>query len=393
MKATNMNKLVFMFLLFAAAGVTLSGCIKPKTSPAPALSPTTTAAAQVASPLPSERIGVFGLPNDDAAEDLGVSWTRVAAPKWKDFEKNPRVVKQRFAGLEKTNVVATIRAVYGGKTVCAVSLKEVLSRLNNEMVERIPAGADLGDLVSCMPKDLESDAPGSYRDFVRTAVTQLPEVDAWQIENEVYSAATKFWLGDKQGEFDNFMLLFKTASAEIRAARPDVLILAPGIAIGRVDVDADGNVQSNRQRINLAFPVIENNVRRLLTEACGDFDVVDLHLYHTVENIPNRVKWLQRLMRETNCTKPIWSTEDSGPSPYLGSPYESLLGTSEFDELQAGEIYPRLNTTLDSGVDKAFYFIYKEGPTDRATENLGLLDEAGVKKPAYYAMQRAMGKA
>ena len=158
--------------------------------------------------LDLSNVGVFGLPDDAAARDLGVTWTRVASPAWSEYENNRQKVLKRFDNFKSTKIIATIRAKYGAKTVCAVNLEEYVSDMAPRLKKRVPKDRNLGDLVSCMPKDIGSTLPGSYRYFIRSVVKDLKgKVSAWQIENEVYSSSGKFWLGDKQGEFDNFIKL------------------------------------------------------------------------------------------------------------------------------------------------------------------------------------------
>ncbi len=128
----------------------------------------------------------------------------------------------------------------------------------------------------------------------------------------------------------------------------------------------------------------------MFKRACPYFDVIDIHLYHTVESIPGRVRWLKSIMQEANCSKPIWSTEISGPQ---------LADRGDADEAfyqdQAKELPVRLQAALDSGIEKVFYFHYRDGAPDAAPDimyaTLGLVTNDGRKKPAYKAMRKFTG--
>ena len=224
----------------------------------------------------TDKIGVFGLPDDAEAQDLGVTWTRVAFPQWKQYLSKPSSFNERFAKLQKTNVIATIRSVNNKDyVVCGQDPDTLLSEAN--ATDKVPAGKSIYDLISCMPKDLVSTEKGSYRDFITQAITSgKGKVDAWQIENEVYSTITRFWLGDARGEFDNFIKLFSLTSQMIRTIDPNTPILAPGITFGHIDYDTIGNPKPTTNAQKESIEIIDKTVRRLFTDACSDFDVIDI---------------------------------------------------------------------------------------------------------------------
>lgn len=333
----------------------------------------------------TDKIGVFGLPDDAAANDLGVTWTRFAFPQWKQYLANPTSFDDRLSKLHTTKVIATIRSVNDKDMVeCGQDPDALLAVAH--ATDQVPQGKSIYDFISCMPKDLDSTKKGSYRDFITQAVAAgKGKVDAWQIENEVYSTITRFWLGDARGEFDNFITLFTTTSKMIRTLDPSTPILAPGITLGHTDFNQTGTPQPATTAQQKGVDIIDTNVRRLFTDACSNFDVIDLHLYYTVESIPGRVAWLQKIMNETGCIKPIWSTEISGPDPFG----KQTLTDAQFVQQQADELGLRLQTAFNSGIEKVIYFIYQQvsGSTDQGVAKLGLVDDEGIPKSAYAQMQ------
>lgn len=321
----------------------------------------------------ADKVGVFGLENKQEADDLGVGWTRVPV-WWNSYETQREKLEQRLKALEGVKVLATIRAVHLTKTNCPARAKP---RLREQM--------------SCPPRDIEE-----YKNFIREVVKNYKDkIAAWQIENEVYSGAVKYWVEDDLGSIDHFISLFKAVSEVIRQEDPGKIILAPGIALGRgIEFDAEGNVRFTESVLSPklqreVFLTCQANVRKAFKELCGYFDVADIHLYHTVESIPNRVKLLKKLMQEEGCTKPIWSTEIAGPQLW------DRNATEEFYAAQAKELPLRLSAALDSGVEKVFYFHYRDGEKKSSPDIIfatcGLVAANGKKKPAYFAMQKFMG--
>ena len=340
------------------------------------------------------KIGVFGLPDNKAAKDLGIKWTRIAAPQWDNYndKKSKDEIKKRFKGLNDVNVIATIRANSENKTNCLVDLRKIIEQVGLDKEDVLTdALNNPGKYGSCMPKNIDE-----YLVWVRQTVKDLKKyVVAWQIENEVYSTMTKFWWGDSVGEFDNFIKLFKVVSREIKVKDPGKTILAPGIALGLQEFDDQGKiVPSDDKKTSIATPIVDKNVKKLFSEACNSFDVVDIHLYHTIESIPNRILWLKNIMNETNCVKPIWTTETSGPN-YKDPAFSAEVTRNNLEQKQAEDLPERLETMLNSGVEKAIYFLYqdaKSGKGDAILNTLGLLDKFGNKKQAYFVMQQIMGK-
>jgi len=346
------------------------------------------------------KIGVFGIPNKIAAQDLGVKWTRLPNPHWSDYttEEEKAKVKTQFQDLKSAdvNIIATIRANNPSKINCPAikQLKDNPSLIEEKFQRDVRAIEFLSEedlirltKVSCYPKDMNE-----YLLWVKSTVSELKNyVAAWQIENEVYASPSIYWAGDEIGKFDNFINLFEQTSKVIRGEDPGKPILAPGIAFGsqQPEFNTCGQpINLNRSSESCSFCTVEKNVKELLSKSCSNFDVMDIHLYHTIESIPNRVRWLKGTMKETNCTKPIWSTEISGPT--IQDPaYSGKVTEDNFLEKQAEEVAPRLQTALNSGVEKVIYFLYKDAAGEGVSQpqTLGLVDSNGDKKPAYFSFK------
>jgi len=191
--------------------------------------------------------------------------------------------------------------------------------------------------------------------------------------------------------------VLKAASEVIRQEDPGKPILAAGIAFAGAEFDAAGNFSGlNKKNIKVSlqqrlYTTMEKNVALLLEQGCPYFDIIDIHLYHTVESIPGRVAWIKAMMKKKNCQKPIWATEISGPQL---TPAEVAQPREQFLKRQAEELPLRLNLALTCGVEKVFYFQYRVGrdksSADILATTLGLVDEDGNKNPAYQAMQDFM---
>lgn len=324
-----------------------------------------------------DKIGVFGLTDDTSASELGVGWTR-APVTWIAYEKQKEKFDQAVQDLTNTKILATLRSVNSQKTTCYREL----------------TGLGAND-ISCYPKNMDE-----YEEFIRSVVTSYKnDVDAWQIENEIYLSYGKYWNGDNEGEIDNFITLFNTAKSVIDEVDPGKAILAPGIALHNVDFDSNGNaLLGGASEIDKqTFPIIEKNVARFYKEACGSFSIADIHLYHSVDSITNRIKWLGKIMDSSNCQKPIWATEVSGPDIEASDTDLAPEQKENIANEQAKELPLRIKKAFDAGVEKVFYFHFKDTPNSRGTQdqklkNLGLVKDDGTKKPAFSEMQKLTGK-
>jgi len=109
---------------------------------------------------------------------------------------------------------------------------------------------------------------------------------------------------------------------------------------------------------------------RLLRE--GLFDWADVHLYHTVEEIPAKVAWVRE-----RWSGPLAATEVGGPDTSTGAIYTEAA--------QAQELPGRIDTTLTSGVDRVFWAFLRDLdiPGDHLAQTLGLIAMDWRYKPAF----------
>lgn len=337
--------------------------------------------------LSKDKLGIFALPSDTVATDLGAGWVRLAV-LWKDYDRNPLKFITQQENYVSTKTLYTIRAISGAKTDCYIDQETLNKRRSSLTPEQFSNPANFA---SCFPKDIDE-----YKTFVKQLVAGLKgSVQAWQIENEVFGRQINYWSGDKMlGEIDNYLTLLDNASAEIRKADPAALVLASGIALpNSAEFDDNGYLLpiSGNENAKLAATTIENNVSKLFKNSCSDFDVIDFHLYHTIESIPNRVKWLKRLMSETGCVKPIWTTEEAGPDPDDPA-YKNVLTKANIVSESAKDMPRRMRALSDAGIDKIFYLPYQDYSLNSLTENLGLVDKSSKKKPLYEVFQQISGR-
>jgi len=134
--------------------------------------------------------------------------------------------------------------------------------------------------------------------------------------------------------------------------------------------------------------------------------MVDIHLYHSIESIPNRVKWTKKILNDNNCNKPIISTEIAGPNPIPGSlEFENyILNDNQFQTDQANDLQERISSAINNGVQAVLWFYNKDilttqqiidifnDPKYKSASNIllkkfGIIEWGGNLKPAYYKIQ------
>lgn len=123
-------------------------------------------------------------------------------------------------------------------------------------------------------------------------------------------------------------------------------------------------------------PTVAAWAERVLRE--GRFDVVDVHLYHRIEEIAPKVAWA----RARAGGRPVVATEVGGPDPASG-------GDPSDDDALAADIPARMRAALDAGVERAFWVMLVE--TDGADERfrkMALIDGRWRRKPAFEAYRR-----
>ncbi len=110
---------------------------------------------------------------------------------------------------------------------------------------------------------------------------------------------------------------------------------------------------------------------KLLAE--GRYDWGDIHLYHAVESISEKVAWVRERWQG-----PLAASEVGGPDERTGVEYSEAL--------QAEELPSRIRTTLESGVNRVFwsFLVDLDLPDDRLAQTLGLIASDWRHKSAYF---------
>lgn len=282
-------------------------------------------------------LGVDGLPSIDSTTDLGVNWTRVYL-SWGEVEKNGW-----DSFLETIDQLGATQKVV---TVLADNPKEVIC----------PQGAG-----SCPVAEI-----ARYEDFIKQATQKCAgKVRFWQIEDEVFSPKSTW-----QGSVEQYQKILEVAYKTLKTASRENQIILGGIDLKNLSV-ADPTVD---------MQTIEGNLTKVFSGSAL-FDVADIRLFHTIDSIPARIKWLGKKMSNFNFQKPIWSLGVAGPDLSAGA-YN--------DQAQAEEIVKRMLIGFEAGAEKLFYYRYQSldtGQTDPLSATLGLIDSQGKQKPAFVAFQ------
>lgn len=283
--------------------------------------------------------GINGLKNKYQTPELGSFWVQVDL-HWQEVdEKGWQPFSQRLADLDTHQIIVTIYSDSKKETVCPQ--KNAIS--------------------SCPPI-----VNASYKEFVGQAVEKAGgKVKFWQIEDRALNSGN-YWLGNKE----QYLSLLKSGFEAIKSQDQDSQVLLTGLALGNLDVN----------NLNAAeMKDIENNVSYIFSEGKNYFDIVDLHLFSTLESIQPRVAWLEKKMKDQNFLKPIWSLETGGPD----------LSAAEYTEdLQAQEIIKRYMLGYEVGLEKILYYHWQDeeaGQIDPLSATLGLNNSGGVGKLALSA--------
>lgn len=228
---------------------------------------------------------------------------------------------------------------------------------------------------SAHPKKIED-----YYGFVYAIASRYKgRVKYYQIENEVYDAPNHFWNGTKEEYLD----LFKAGSAAVRKADLEAKVLPASIALSNVDINLAKAGAIPKYRDTADF------IDYVFTNGCGLFDIADLHLYYTLDSIPERLAWLKEFLARKNCVKPVWVTETGGLDP------KAYKNTGD-DRLQAEDLVKRFTLIFGSGAERASWLhIHKTKDSgDTLWGPMGLVNDAYAKekKPAYYALKQLIGK-
>ena len=317
-----------------------------------------------------DNVGVFGIPNDAAAQALGAKWTRYTLNwgKWDAWKAGRGEKPEQIAAIENSpnlNIILTFAPIHPTKTHC-------VKLVGKE-----------GKTV-CPPNNLTE-----YKNWVKQVVTEYKDdVEIWQLGNEVYSPEViKFWNGpfDDPNQID-FMDTFAASLEGVKSADPDAKIITPGIAFEKINFDANGTPRPDAEQTQ-EWEGMLANFKKLINKHCNDIDYYDIHLYWTVESIPGRTVWTKS--NTANCPRPIYATE---MGPNVGYDYQSA---QEVATVQQQEIQPRYQAAIDNGVEMADWFYYQditggEGAKDTMAW-FGLVNSSGTPKAAYNTLQQITG--
>lgn len=204
----------------------------------------------------------------------------------------------------------------------------------------------------------------SYRETLSALVAV--DADAWQVENE-WEGGPRWW----DGSVADYARLLDVAVPVIRGAGK--LALVGGLtsdstraawlaATGKAVLPPD---QATRAQ----------EIGSLLRTS--DYDAADLHIYHELSTVADRVKWFAGLTGG----RPVWVTECGGPDARV-TPYS--------DAAQAEDLPQRMAAILKTAQRAFWLSLYETTQQGETYDHLGLIRADGTRKPAYDAYRKAM---
>jgi hypothetical protein len=216
-----------------------------------------------------------------------------------------------------------------------------------------------------------ANTPGDAAAAVRMARERGLKVAIWEIGNEPDLFSTV--RGDTSWTPERYCTVFRAQAAAIKATQPGARVAGPAVS---------GSAET-------AMPFLDRFV-----ELCGDVvDVLTWHLYPTAGDGSEdaALASISQVDASVEHVRRLWSDAKRNP---LGHPRKPRLAVTEYGlswktdrprfladqtaALWAAETALRL---ARHGVDAAHYFAYQ------GTGFHGLLDNAGVPRPTYYAFR------
>jgi len=378
------------------------------------------------------RMGVFGSASSELEETRG-SWTRIPL-SWQEWDtyKRTRQQSEKIKELESykqnkgsSKVFVTIQTIHETKTKCKLPGK--ISYINylyvlsdwidigwsdlSNFLSHQPSGTHAQGEVQCPPLNLNE-----YENFVKDIAQNYADVvDVWQIGNEVYRApiAYKYWFGafNETSNNNDFIETYESAYKALKSIIPRAVVAAPGIAFGRTDFNSDGSPvitdskmnspltvnQSTVVRDDLQWLISQQNINTFIQKECNKFDIMDMHFYHTVSSIPNRIVGVKKLLADNHCVgKRLFASEIGGPLPAQDTKeykyYLSQEGDNDFENAKSQELKGRFESILNNGVEIGLWFYYQDVKNTGVAgidllEKMGLVSVDGAKKPAFTTFQ------
>jgi len=208
-----------------------------------------------------------------------------------------------------------------------------------EVIVEVYTGSDWATEANCKgspPLDFDE-----YYDFIYDLVLHCDgRVKYWQRDGEPFSNDIR-WPSERWMDYIETQHVFYDA---VKAADPDALV---------VGVGHSGHWSSYGPSGRQCFEL-------LLQYGKDWFDIVDLHLYYEVYDVPEKVKWFADKMNEYGYQKPIFATEYGGPHPCA---FEA--GWEELSEVMREWSYHRLLSDED---DRTAWWKYLYAVKDEIKE-------------------------
>jgi len=230
-------------------------------------------------------------------------------------------------------------------------------------------------ITSIMPPTAPVDFE-DYRGFVRSLAARYKgRVGYYQIENEVYGSLS-FWMGTRA----EYLQLLQTAYGAVKGADPAARVLPAGIPFAAIDVT---------EPIAPAYQAAFDFVDLVYSSGKDSFDIADVHLYYTLDSIPDRLQWLRDLMTAKGYSKPVWASEIGGLDSRA---YMDYADSAE----QSIDLVKRYVLAFAGSADKVFWLSVHKAKDAEALPWADMIlteDSAAiVKKPAYHSLKLLNGK-
>ncbi|MHC1604514.1 MAG: hypothetical protein ACXQTP_00880 [Candidatus Methanofastidiosia archaeon] len=209
-------------------------------------------------------------------------------------------------------------------------------------------------------------------------------------------------------DVETYVEVLKLTYAAIKEKDQDAKVIIPGLAgnygrifafvAGCIDDEDAGVWKGVKYQKNLLalVPGIkkEKEGYEYILQQGGYFDIVDIHLYEPKETfIEGKLDWIKNKMEEYGYQKPIWVCEGGGPfknSPGDTSPQGDLYFGTWTAKENAEFVIKLFVMSAANGVERQRWGLgssgergYWQGPW----KVMGLLDQSGNRKPAYYTFK------
>lgn len=177
------------------------------------------------------------------------------------------------------------------------------------------------------------------------------------------------------GTSDEYLTTLALTNRAVKSVDPAIPVAFGGISSRTLEAILKFERTGDPQ-----FQGIVNWNERLLREAVADW--ADIHLYHRLESIPDKVAWVR-----ARWSGPLAATEFGGPDSSAGIPYTEAG--------QAEDLPRRFELALQAGVDRIFWSFLRDLDieNDHLAQTLGLMALDWRKKPAYFVYQNLIASA